>query len=175
MLKAFKGFILIRKVKLDDYQELGKLHVHSWQAAYKGLLPQELLDNLNIEDRANRWKVIIERDDSDVLVDIVDNKMAGFISTAICRDSDVNKDWAEVFSIYYLQEYWGQGRASILLNKALSDLTQSGYSKVSLWVLKGNDRAIEFYQKHEFELDGTEKLEQIHSYKVTELRMLKYF
>ena len=165
---------MIRKVKIEDYKELGELHVRSWQEAYIGLLPQELLDNLDLEDKANRWKTIIEQANSNVLVDVVNGKIAGFISSARCRDSDTDESWAEIFSLYYLKEYWGQGRVSILLNKALSDLTQAGFSKLSLWVLQGNDRAIGFYQKLGFEFDGAKKLEPIQTYKLTELRMLKH-
>jgi GNAT superfamily N-acetyltransferase len=31
------------------------VHVRSWQAAYRGLLPDEYLDGLRAEDRANRY------------------------------------------------------------------------------------------------------------------------
>lgn len=40
------------------------------------------------------------------------------------------------------------------MNAALEKL--SAYRKIAVWVLKGNDRAIRFYERYGFRFDGTE-------------------
>ena len=37
----------IRQATLADADEIGAVHVRSWQSAYKGLLPQQYLDRLD--------------------------------------------------------------------------------------------------------------------------------
>ena len=46
------------------------------------------------------------------------------------------------------------------------------YPQVALWVLKGNERAIRFYEKHSFTFDGTEQTDLMGK-PVTELRMIR--
>lgn len=47
----------------------------------------------------------------------------------------------------------------------------SDYDKIAVWVLKGNDKAIRFYEKYGFRFDGTEK-EIMLGMPNTELRMI---
>lgn len=39
--------ILIRKANLEDTMGIAQVHVHSWQATYRGQIPDEILDNLH--------------------------------------------------------------------------------------------------------------------------------
>ena len=52
------------------------------------------------------------------------------------------------------------------MNAAMEQLR--GYDQVALWVLKGNARALRFYERYGFRLDGTQAEIRIG----TELRML---
>lgn len=54
-----------------------------------------------------------------------------------------------------LVDYHGQKVGYKLMNTAFEKL--SNYGKIAVWVLKGNDKAIRFYEKYGFCLDGTEK------------------
>ena len=47
--------VLIRPAKSDDALEVARVHVRSWQAAYRGLLPDDYLDDLRAEERAQRY------------------------------------------------------------------------------------------------------------------------
>ena len=47
----------------------------------------------------------------------------------------------------------------------------SGYEKIALWVLKGNERAVRFYESYGFRPDGTEA-EIMLGAPNTELRMI---
>jgi hypothetical protein len=42
-----------------DADEIGAMHVRSWQGAYRGLMPQEYLDQLDPASRADRWRQIL--------------------------------------------------------------------------------------------------------------------
>ncbi len=65
------------------------------------------------------------------------------------------KDAKELVAIYLLKEYQGKKLGYELLKQTIS--TFGGSSKITLWVLKGNDRAISFYKKFGFDFNGNEK------------------
>jgi hypothetical protein len=43
----------IRDARIDDINELGRVHVRAWQAAYRAVMPDEYLDGLQANDRAD--------------------------------------------------------------------------------------------------------------------------
>ncbi|MEJ6553652.1 hypothetical protein PQI51_01275 [Microbacterium esteraromaticum] len=47
--------MLIRPASVDDAHDLAVVHVRSWQQAYRGLMPQAVLDGLSIAEREAGW------------------------------------------------------------------------------------------------------------------------
>jgi hypothetical protein len=45
----------IRRAELSDAKGIAAVHVAAWRVAYRGLLPDDVLDRLSIEDSAKRW------------------------------------------------------------------------------------------------------------------------
>ena len=56
----------------------------------------------------------------------------------------------ELYALYVRAAYWGTGVGYALFEIAVGD--RACY----LWVLAGNERAIGFYERQGFRLDGTE-------------------
>jgi hypothetical protein len=46
----------VRFATVDDAEAVGRVHVTAWRAAYRGLLPDELLDRLDPATRASTWR-----------------------------------------------------------------------------------------------------------------------
>ena len=46
----------IRPTRMEDIPEIAGVHVRSWQAAYRGLLPQGYLDGLDPSQRIGQWE-----------------------------------------------------------------------------------------------------------------------
>lgn len=77
----------------------------------------------------------------------------------------------ELWRIYIVQNMQGNGIGSKLLNFAQEQAKQKGYTQMLIWAFRENTRAITFYQKHGFQIDKTEFLEEpYHAYGV---RMIK--
>ncbi|MGQ0849627.1 MAG: hypothetical protein ACT4OP_11000 [Actinomycetota bacterium] len=54
---------LDREPNPSDAAVLGAVHVRAWQAAYRGgLMPDEYLDSLSIDDRAEMWRRALASD-----------------------------------------------------------------------------------------------------------------
>lgn len=47
--------VRLRRAEPTDNDAVATVHVRSWQAAYRGLLPDAYLDGLNASDRADRY------------------------------------------------------------------------------------------------------------------------
>jgi GNAT superfamily N-acetyltransferase len=164
----------IRPATLEDAGVIALIQTRSWQAAYRGLLPQEVLDQLDLTRRTERWRQIL--DDMDparhaLLVAESDELAAGFASIGPARDQDTDPArTGEVRAIYLLPQSWGQGLGRELMTAALEQLAVFGHQQAILWVLDANTRARRFYAAAGFTADGTAKTEDIGGSPVTEVR-----
>lgn len=162
---------MIRPASTEDCEELGKVHVRSWQEAYANLLPASYLNSLDPIERAQNWVQALEAG-GNVLIDLNGPNLAGFAAFGRSRDADAQASWGELAALYYLQSYWGKGRAQLLYQKVKTSLEELGFTTTTLWVLEGNDRAIKFYRKSGFEFDGHTQSDERGDFQMTELRMV---
>ena len=51
----------VRAARVQDAPAMGRVHVRAWQAAYRGQMPDEYLDGLRAEQRAEYWTGVLER------------------------------------------------------------------------------------------------------------------
>ncbi|MBU2513244.1 GNAT family N-acetyltransferase [bacterium] len=102
-----------------------------------------------------------------------DNGIIGFSSFGQCRDEDAFSKCGEINSIYLLPEFWGRGFGGALLSRSLSDLISQNFTECVIWVLKGNVRAIRFYQHFRFRFDGNTKSRRIEGFELMEKRMIR--
>ena len=155
--------IKLKKMETDD-EIRGKAFVHwkAWHEAYPGLVDQGYLDALTLEKcvkMAFSWtdNIIIAKDNDRVI---------GFVGYGD-RGKEA-PDTGEIFAMYVLSEYYGKGVAQQLMKAGLEQLVK--YSRICLWVLKDNKRAIRFYEKCGFAADGEELFSQV--IKASEIRMV---
>lgn len=159
--------ITIKQMETDD-EVRGKAFVHwkSWQETYPGLVDRKYLEeNMTLEkclDIAFKWRdnIIVAKDG---------NRVVGFVRYGGYRGEDLT-DTGEVQAIYLLSEYHGLGVGYALMNEAVRRL--SGFKRIALWVLKGNERAIRFYRRYGFCFDGKESEFRLGDGMNTELRMV---
>jgi ribosomal protein S18 acetylase RimI-like enzyme len=152
--------ITVRHAEAADAAALAAVHVDGWRAAYRGLVPDELLDSIAVGRRESGWRERLadQADPSVTLVAELGGAVAGFCSViAPARDDDAEVGTAEIAAIYIDPARWRTGVGSALLGAALGDLERDGWQRVTLWVLAGNHPALAFYARFGFEPDGTSK------------------
>ncbi len=149
----------VRRARLGDARALAEVHIRAWQAGYRGMMPDELLDGLSVTDRTARWRETL-RDpamDGAVLVAQRDEALLGFVVLATpSRDEDAADGVAEVGAINVHPDAWRSGIGAALMDAALSTLTERSWHTVTLWVLEANDRARAFYARYGFAADGAQ-------------------
>jgi len=148
----------------DEIDGKGYVHYKSWQETYAGLINAEYLQKITEE----KCKAIAREWTDNILVAKDGDKVIGFVGYGKYRD-DTLADYGEVFAIYVLADYHGQKVGYELMNAAINKLFD--YKKIAVWVLKGNERAIKFYERYGFRFDGTEQ-EIMLGTPNTELRMI---
>ncbi|GAA1385463.1 GNAT family N-acetyltransferase [Pseudonocardia kongjuensis] len=151
----------MRRAEPMDAGAIARVHVRSWQAGYRGQLPDELLDSLNATDRVARWEAEIEAAEwpgrGTLLIEDHDARVAGFAHFVPSRDGDDGPDsTGEIASFYIDPASWGQGLGSRLMHSALAELG-SAYRTGTLWVLETNIRAQAFYEATGWARDGQGK------------------
>ncbi len=143
--------ITVKKIETPaEFEGKGYVHWKAIREAYTGLASQDYLERQTLEkcvEMAYQWP-------DNVLVAKDGDKVAGFVGYGPCRDEDLSET-GEVIALYVLSEYYGKQVGYTLMQAALEQL--SGHRKIALWVLKENGRAIRFYEKCGFRVDGTEK------------------
>lgn len=153
--------LTIRKANVEDANEYAKVNVLSWQAAYKGIVPDEYLDSLTIESKVERFiQNLVDYPECLYYAAIVSGKIVGILLLNKCRDDDMD-DSGEICAIYLLPEYWGKGCGKQLMDFSLDTFKHMGFHTASIWVLEENARARRFYEKCGFVPDGAKKVIEI--------------
>lgn len=162
----------IRLAVVGDSRGIGLVHVRSWQAAYKGLVPEDYLDGLDPVQRGQAWADYLSEGHQAgeaVFVAEADSKVVGFASVGPSRDEDASAQ-GEVRAIYLFAEFWGRGLGRALMSAALESLPGSGFTEATLWVLGTNERARRFYEAAGLAPDGASKEDSSRGFPMTEVR-----
>lgn len=168
---------IIRPARVDDADAIAHVHHQSWEETYPGLMPPELLERVSLEHRLKQWRRIIH-DEPEGGARFVAEASAGYpsgvattqtiIGIAQCgpaREPELNARH-EIWMIYVLREAQKQGVGAALMRamfdylRSLDDAASNPDRSVGLWVLKGNDTAIRFYEKHGFAQTGAIKRDE---------------
>ncbi len=148
--------IEIRYAEAGNAKALGKIQSLSWRAAYKGIVPDDVLEAYTPEVRAEAFEGFLASGESRSAIALLDGEAAGWTCFARCRDDDL-EGYGEIWGIYLKPKYWRRGIGTALLLWTLDELKNMGYSSASLWVLEDNADAQAFYERHGFKPDGSTK------------------
>ena len=147
----------IRLAMPADAIAVARVHVRSWQAAYRDLMPADYLSGLRPEDRAQRYE--FGRDDPGkptTIIAVDAGAVVGLSTVARARDIDV-RGYGELCALYVDPDRFGEGIGLALMTEAYDALRTSGFRDAWLWVLSGNERAARFYRRHGWSADGTHR------------------
>ena len=161
---------LLRSAEPGDELAVARVHVRSWQVGYRGLLPDDYLDNLRPEERATRYTFgSTDPSRPATVLAIQQGAICGFATIAPARDADA-QGRGELRALYVDPNNWGQGVGVALIAAARRRLAQQGFGTAILWVLDSNARAYRFYSKDGWLADGARRMEKLWGVLVQELR-----
>jgi ribosomal protein S18 acetylase RimI-like enzyme len=150
--------MVLRIAEIRDAEKLAQVHVASWQAAYRGLVPDAFLDGMTIEKRTAAFTDALKiHSEETYLLEEGDAPIA-ILTIGPSRDTDLDVHRVgELWGIYVTPAWWRRGIGRRLVQEAKARLITRGYEQIVIWVLAGNVSARRFYEAMGFDLDGASK------------------
>jgi len=165
--------VSVRDAVASDAENIARVHVDAWRETYSGVLADHHFTEEAFSRRRQFWTrylslaprpgrmVVAERGGAPV----------GFANAGDARGPDAEHGFPparslHLFSIYLLSAAHGSGLGQSMLDAVLRD------DPAQLWVLRGNHRAIAFYERNGFAVDGIEFIEPSEP-SLVEIRMLR--
>jgi L-amino acid N-acyltransferase YncA len=146
--------MLIGPATADDARAIAQIHVDAWRAAYVGIVPDEYLAGMSVDERETMWRESIAAGHPELLVARRADRVIGWVSFGASRAKDARPEVGEVWAIYLDPQHVATGAGRALWAATRARLAERGFASVILWVLAGNARAIRFYEKAGFSLDA---------------------
>jgi ribosomal protein S18 acetylase RimI-like enzyme len=141
----------VRAATPEDARAIAEVQVETWQAAYVGVMPQEVLDGLDVDERGRAWSHWLSIETSAQFVAERSGAVVGFVSAGPCRHDDGS---GEVYAIYVRPDDWGTGSGWALMDAAVAWLAD-GWREAILWVAEENPRARRFYERYGWIAEST--------------------
>jgi GNAT superfamily N-acetyltransferase len=130
----------VRDAKVADAAVVARVHVDSWKTAYQGLIPEAVLSRLSYEERASKWADILSspKPGEFTLIAAADlDEIIGFANAGPERQGLTDFP-GELYALYLLSSYRGQGLGTRLFASVAARLRQAGVSGMVVWVLEHN-------------------------------------
>ncbi len=164
--------LIIREAEIADAKGIAKIHVETWQYAYKGQLPDAFLDSLSVEKRQEVWKENLANPHpkTKIYVGEIEGKIVGFCSLGASRDDNATETMGELYAIYIDSNNMSKGVGSTLMQKGLEYLKEAGFNKATLWVLTSNQKTRQFYEHKGWSADGQTKTDHRTDFDLYETR-----
>jgi ribosomal protein S18 acetylase RimI-like enzyme len=149
--------IVIRPETVEDVPTTAALHVAAWQRGYAGILPEDYLVGLDVQEWAElrRQRLQAPMEGARNVVAEIDGQVVGFVVFGPDTEAE---SWDEdepaagrIWACYVHPDHWGRGVGGALVRHALRDLAEP---VVHVWVLEANGRARRLYERHGFVTDG---------------------
>ena len=164
--------IKIRKALQEDAKDYALCHIYCWQTAYKGIVPDDFLENMLVEKEKyiERYKNnLTEPGDCKYYCVIYEEKMIGFI-TIYKGFNENNFEVGEIWAIYLIEEYRNKNYGKEMLKFAITELKRFDLKEISLWVFEKNIRARKFYESNNFKFDNIKREVERYGKPLTQLR-----
>jgi GNAT superfamily N-acetyltransferase len=146
----------LRRATPEDAASIADVHVETWKDAYRGEMPDAVLDDLSVEDRRDQWHDRLSDEDVEAWLAVDDDqRVVGFAAFGSARGE--NAPGGELYALYVRPEHQRNWVGHSLLGTAETRLRQKGHDAAHLWVLTANDPARAFYEHCGWDLDGSEE------------------
>jgi ribosomal protein S18 acetylase RimI-like enzyme len=161
------SLLIVRPARVQDVEQMARVHVRCWQETYRGLMPDAVLDDPGFPAARERMWTSALTDEryrqNRVAVAERGDELLGIAMSG--PPEDVTAAWVrQLYVLYVHATDHGMGAGRALL-EAVIDAEEPA----ALWVADPNPRAQAFYRKHGFAADGTAQFED----GLREIRMVR--
>lgn len=147
--------VTIRRAVAADAATVGRIHVESWNVAYRGIMPDDVIARTDLAYRTAFWAERITDVERPVFLIEENGEPVAFCQMIPTKDPDDDPARVgHITSLHVLPHLRGKGYGRQLIQLVFAEFRTRGFAAVTLWVLQENWKARRFYEKCGFELDG---------------------
>lgn len=148
----------IRQCSPADAAILAAIVTDTWQTAYNGILPNNLINAESLKTRREHlcfyFKSGLSNKWFESFLLTVNGTPAGCCTLSRSKDPDADMTVAELLGIYIVTEFRYTGYGTKCMNFITEYLKKQGYQKLTVWMLYNNVSTITFFERHSFISDG---------------------
>lgn len=145
----------LRRAVPADAAAVGRIHVESWNVAYRGIMPDDVIARTDLAYRTKFWAERIADAEWPVFVIEEGKESVAFCQMIPSRDPDDDGTRVgHITSLHVLPHLRGHGYGRKLMAHVIAEFRRRGFDELTLWVLEGNGSARRFYERCGFHLDG---------------------
>ena len=148
--------ILLRSASAKDPATIARLHTMSWQTAYGEILPADYLHERVPREHESHWASYMARPAEKrglVLIAEFAGEPVGFASAEKMQDPEYG---VLLDCLHVMKAFQGYGAGKLMIEAVRTWARTSGESRMYLYVLVGNHRAIDFYERNGWQYAGLE-------------------
>jgi 3-deoxy-manno-octulosonate cytidylyltransferase (CMP-KDO synthetase) len=149
-----------REAKAEDIPQIARVHVESWQKSFRGIAPQEYLDNMSLEKRLKAFEQAFFQTSfyKMFVAETPENGIVGFADFGAAGAGGKSGE-ANLYAIYFLPEFQRKGIGGGLFRLCQKEMLANGFRSMSLEALEASPYR-NFYEKMGGRLtgEGTHKL-----------------
>ena len=136
--------IVLRDAGPDDAKTIAGLHTRSWQAAYRGILPDAYLDGPLVREKQEHWRSVLAAPPAGAVIILAagPQRPVGFVAAYPERDRR-----ALIDNLHVLPAQRRDGIGRRLMAAAAARLLDAGIRSAHLTVYQANVPAVAFYRR----------------------------
>jgi len=138
----------VREATRADAAAIAGLHLANWRAAYRGIVPDDLLDAITLESRRQHWERVLAEPDGREFVYVAENADGRLLGIA-SGGPEVGGDpqyHGELYVLHVRSEAQGRGVGRALMRAVTERLAEDGITTLLVWMLRENHAARRFYE-----------------------------
>lgn len=164
-----KQKIIYRQARTEDIPQIARVHIESWQKSFAGIIPQEHLDKMSVENRIGKFTQAFAQNSfyQMFVAETSDKKIVGFADFGKSHLTGLFD--GQLYAIYFLPEFQRKGIGGNLFRLCQKEMAACGFRSMCLDTLK-----ISPYRKFYEKMGGRVVGEGQHSLAGIEFKTLIY-
>ena len=155
-LKRLHGIMTSVSMRLAlpaDAPLIAYIHMRSWDAAYKDILPADYIRKNN-STRYEMWNSLLTEGNTTQFAILKCGEIIGLLGIGPPKDDDLGDEFYELYAIYLHPDHFHQGVGTQAMELAFRIARSLWKTDIVVWVFADNINSVRFFEKCGYIADG---------------------